>query len=468
MYNNPILVVDDELSYLELVKGLLNQEGYDNIITEDNPLNVMPLLEKQNIDLILLDVFMPQMNGLELLEKIYAAYPKIPVIVITAVNEVDVALKAIKLGAYEFITKPPDTDRLLITIKRAIGKRLLETERDSLRKALSDEEPEKRIFSDIITDSPLLYKVFELVEIFAPTNETVIISGETGTGKDLLARKIHDLSPRKNGPFIAVNLASISSSLFESELFGHKKGTFTGAGADKIGYFEAARGGTIFLDEIGELPLELQGKLLRTIQYNEIMRIGDPKPINLDIRIISATNKNLLDAVNKKEFRADLYYRLNRGYIRIPPLRKRGDDVLILADYFLEIGNKTYNRNILGFSDEVIANLKNYDFPGNVRELENIIMNAVATTANNQYIDSIDLPPALNKEIVEESARGRLTTLENVMEEHVLFVMKKMGNNVQKAAPILGVSERTLQRKLKSIIEMKRSDIIDAANGKID
>jgi len=468
MYNNPILVVDDELSYLELVKGLLNQEGYDNIITEDNPLNVMPLLEKQNIDLILLDVFMPQMNGLELLEKIYAAYPKIPVIVITAVNEVDVALKAIKLGAYEFITKPPDTERLLLTIKRAIGKRLLETERDSLRKALSDEEPEKRIFSDIITDSPLLYKVFELVEIFAPTNETIIISGETGTGKDLLARKIHDLSPRKNGPFIAVNLASISSSLFESELFGHKKGTFTGAGADKIGYFEAARGGTIFLDEIGELPLELQGKLLRTIQYNEIMRIGDPKPINLDIRIISATNKNLLDAVNNKEFRADLYYRLNRGYIRIPPLRKRGDDVLILADFFLEIGNKTYNRNILGFSDEVIANLKNYEFPGNVRELENIIMNAVATTANNQYIDSIDLPPALNKEIVEESARGRLTTLENVMEEHILFVMKKMGNNVQKAAPILGVSERTLQRKLKSIIERKRSDIIDAANGKID
>lgn len=468
MYSNPILVVDDELSYLELVKGLLNQEGYQNIITEDNPHNVMPLLEKQNIDLILLDVYMPQMNGLELLEKIYAIYPKIPVIVITAVNEVEVALKAVKLGAYEFITKPPDTDKLLLTIKRAIDKRLLETERDSLRKAISDEEPEKRIFSDIITDSPLLYKVFELVEIFAPTNETIIISGETGTGKDLLAKKIHDLSPRKNGPFIAVNLASISHSLFESELFGHKKGTFTGAGADKIGYFEAARGGTIFLDEIGELPLELQGKLLRTIQYNEIMRIGDPKPINLDIRIISATNKNLLEAVNKKEFRADLYYRLNRGYIRIPPLRKRGDDVLILADYFLEIGNKTYNRNILGFSDEVITNLKNYDFPGNVRELENIIINAVATTSNNQYIDSVDLPPPLNKEKVEESARGRLTTLENVMEEHILYVMNKMGNNVQKAAPILDVSERTLQRKLKSIKEIKNDDIIDAANGNID
>ena len=468
MYSNPILVVDDELSYLELVKGLLNQEGYENIITKNNPQNVMPLLEKQNIDLILLDVYMPQMNGLDLFEKIYANYPKIPVIVITAVDEKEVALKAIDIGAYEFITKPYDADRLLLTIKRAIGNRLLETERDSLRKAFSDEEPEKRIFSDIITDSPLLFKVFELAEIFAPTNETIIISGETGTGKDLLAKKIHDLSPRKNGPFIAVNLASISPSLFESELFGHKKGTFTGAGADKMGYFEVARGGTIFLDEIGELPLELQGKLLRTIQYNEIMRIGDPKPINLDIRIISATNKDLLEAVNKKEFRADLYYRLNRGYIRIPPLRKRGDDVLILADYFLEVGNKTYNRNILGFSDDVITNLKNYDFPGNVRELENIIINAVATTSNNQYIDSVDLPPPLNKEKMEESARGRLTTLENVMEEHVLYVMKKMGNNVQKAAPILDVSERTLQRKLKSIKEKKSSDIIDTVNGKID
>ena len=455
MYSNSILVVDDELSYLELVKGLLNQEGYENIITEDNPLDVMPMLEKQPVDLILLDIYMPQMNGLDLLEKVYAAHPKIPVIVITAVDERKVALKAIDLGAYEFITKPPDTDRLLLTIKRALGNRLLETERDTLRKVLSEEEPERKIFSDIITDSPLLFKVFELVEIFAPTDEIVLLTGETGTGKDLLAKKIHDLSPRKNGPFIAVNLASISSTLFESELFGHKKGTFTGAGDDKIGYFEAARGGTIFLDEIGELPLELQGKLLRTIQYNEIMRIGDPKPISLDMRVISATNRNLLDDVKNKKFRADLYYRINRGYIHIPPLRKRGDDVLILADHFLEIGNKTYDRNILGFSEEVVAELRSYHFPGNIRELENIIINAVATTANNEYIESIDLPDALHESNDQEFETGRLTALENVIEEHIVYVMKKMGNNVQKAAPILGVSERTLQRRLKTIRENK-------------
>ena len=451
MLNNSILIVDDEVSYLELMKGLLEQEGYQNIITEENPLKVVSILEQKNIELILLDVYMPQKSGLELLEEIYSQFPKIPIIIITAVDEVEVALKAIKLGAYEFITKPPDTNRLFLTIKRAFGKRLLETERDSLRKALSDEKPEQKVFSDIITDSPPMFKVFELVEIFAPTNETVLISGETGTGKDLLARKIHDLSPRKNGPFIAVNLASISPSLFESELFGHKKGTFTGAGNDKMGYFEAAQNGTIFLDEIGELPLELQGKLLRTIQYNEIMRLGDPKPINLDIRIISATNRNLLDAVNIKEFRADLYYRLNRGFIHIPPLRKRGDDVLILADHFLETGNKIYNRNILGFSEDVVNDLRTYSFPGNVRELENIILNAVAKTSNSQYIDTIDLPAALRRDKQLSIETGKLTSLEDALEEHIMYVMKMMGNSVQKTAPILGVSERTLQRRLKII-----------------
>ena len=451
MVNNTILIVDDELSYLELMKGLLRQEGYINVLTEENPLNVLSILSSMEVELILLDIYMPQMSGLELLEKIYALYPKIPVIVVTAVDKVEVALNAIKLGAYEFITKPPNTDRLLLTMQRALGKRLLENERDSLRKAISDEKPEQRVFSDIITDSRLMFKVFELVEIFAPTNETVLIAGETGTGKDLIAKKLHDLSPRRNKPFIAVNLASISTSLFESELFGHKKGTFTGAGEDKMGYFEAARGGTIFLDEIGELPLELQGKLLRTIQYNEIMRIGDPKPINLDIRILSATNRNLLDAVNNKEFRADLYYRLNRGYIHIPPLRKRGDDILILADHFLEIGNKTYDRNILGFSEEVVDELRTYSFPGNVRELENIILNAVAKTSNSQYIDTIDLPLALHVEKDNTNQTGKLISLEDALEEHILYVMKMMSNSVQKAAPILGVSERTLQRRLKTI-----------------
>ena len=451
MESSPILIVDDEPSYLELLKGLLHQEGYTNVLTEQNPLNVLPLLQRTDIDLILLDVYMPQMNGLDLLEKIYSEYPSLPVIIVTAVNEVQIALKAIKLGAYEFITKPPDTDRLFLTIKRALSKRLLESERDSLRKAIIDKKPAHRVFSDIITDNPAVYKVFELVEIFAPTSETVLIAGETGTGKDMIARKIHELSPRRNNPFVAVNLASISPSLFESELFGYKKGTFTGATEDKIGYFEAAQGGTIFLDEISEIPMSLQGKLLRTIQYNEIYRIGDPKPVNLNIRIISATNKDLLEAVHKKEFRADLYYRLNRGYIYLPPLRKRGDDVVILAEHFLEIGNRTYNRNVLGFSDDVIAALKRYKFPGNVRELENIIMNAVVKTSNENHITEVEIPDEYLVRHERSSNPVKLISIDDALEEHIKQVMKAVSNSVQKAAPILGVSERTLQRRLKAI-----------------
>lgn len=455
MEKNPILIIDDEPSYLQLMKEFLNQEGYINVLTEQNPLHVLPLLERTDIDLILLDIFMPEMNGLELLEKIYAVYPGIPVIVITAVHEVQIALKAIKLGAYEFITKPPDTDRLLLTIRRALDTKLLESERDSLRRALLEQKPSRRIFSDIITDSPSMHKVFELAEIFAPTNETIFIAGETGTGKDMIAKKIHDLSPRRDKPFIAVNLASISPSLFESELFGYKKGTFTGALDDKIGYFEAANGGTIFLDEVGELPVPLQGKLLRTIQYNEIYRIGDPKPVLLDIRIISATNKDLLEAVNKKEFRADLYYRLNRGYIYMPPLNKRGDDIVLLAEHFLEQGNRTYNKNIRGFSDAVLESLKNYSFPGNVREMENIILNAVAKSFDETYINSVDLPREYIKPPDNGNHKPKLVSLDLAAEEHILSVMRTVGNSVQRAAPLLGVSERTLQRRLKAIRERR-------------
>ncbi|HEY6438231.1 MAG TPA: sigma-54 dependent transcriptional regulator [Ignavibacteriaceae bacterium] len=459
MEKNPILIVDDESSYLELMKDFLNQEGYANIITESNPLNVISLLDRTDIDLILLDIFMPEMNGLELLEKIYAVYPNIPVVVITAVHEVQIALKAIKLGAYEFITKPPDTDRLLLTIRRALDTKLLESERDSLRRSLLEHKPSRRIFSDIITYSPMMHRFFELVEIFAPTNETVFISGETGTGKDMIARKIHDLSPRRDKPFVAVNLASISPSLFESELFGYKKGTFTGAIEDKVGYFEAASGGTIFLDEVGELPIALQGKLLRTIQYNEIYRIGDAKPVQLDIRIISATNRDLLDAVNKKEFRADLYYRLNRGFIYMPPLHKRVDDVVLLAEHFLEVGNRTYSKNIQGFSESVLNSLKQYTFPGNVRELENIILNAVAKTFGESHIGSIDLPKEYIRPFEPGNGNGngkpKQTSLNLAAEEHIMNVMKTVGNSVQRAAPLLGVSERTLQRRLKAIRERR-------------
>ncbi len=456
MKNASILIVDDEKNYLELMKSLLQDEGYQYVTIESDPLKVENILRNEQVDIILLDVYMPGMNGLELLEKLIPMYPQIPFIMITGVDDLQIALKAIKLGAYEFITKPPEIDRLTLTIKRALEQKLLERERDTLRKGVDRSEASNENFSEIITESPSILKVFELIEIFAPTNETVLITGETGTGKDLIARKIHQLSPRKSKSLVTVNLASISPTLFESELFGHERGSFTGATSERMGYFEAANGGTIFLDEIGEMPKELQGKLLRAIQYNEIYRIGSTKPLKLDIRIITATNKDLLEAVNAKEFRADLYYRLNRGYIKLPPLRDRGEDVIILSKHFLEVGNNTYNKKVKGFSVRVLNKLKSYSFPGNIRELENLVLNAIAKTRDNELISEIDIPDGYSKEIHYLPADNNLITIDEAVKKHIIQVMQHTDGNVQRAALILGVSERTLQRRLQKIRENGR------------
>jgi two-component system response regulator HydG len=448
-----ILLVDDELSYLELLKSILQQEGYTNVITESNPLNVPDILKTQKIDLILLDIYMPQMNGLQLLEQITPEYPNIPVIIVTAVDDKEIALEAIKFGAYEFIIKPPDTDRLLLTIRRAIGYKLLEKERDVLRSEGSTVKIHENKFANIISDSESMHRVFNLVEIFAPTNETIIIAGETGTGKDLVAKKIHELSPRRFKPYVSVNLASISPSLFESELFGNSKGSFSDLSDERLGYFESANGGTIFLDEIGELPKELQGKLLRAIQFNEIFKSGSSIPLKLDVRIIAATNRDLVSAVNKGTFRADLYYRLNRGHISLPPLRKRGNDVVLLSNYLIKIANTTYNKNILGLTREAIAQLRNYPFPGNVRELENIIYNSVVQSDDNQRLSSVEIPSANDRREIELQKSEVLISFEEAEKKHIINVMGALNNNVRKAATVLGVSERTLQRKLKIIRE---------------
>lgn len=453
MINASILIVDDEKNYLELMKSLLQDEGYQKIFTIADPLKVEEILRKNQIDVILLDVYMPGINGLELLENLIPLYPQIPFIMITGVDDVQIALKAIKLGAYEFITKPPDIDRLSLTIKRALQQKLLERERDTLRSGVDKTETSKTKFKEIITESPTILKVFELIEIFAPTNETVLITGETGTGKDLIAKKIHQLSPRKNKPLVTVNLASISPTLFESELFGHERGSFTGATNERMGYFEAANGGTIFLDEIGEMPKELQGKLLRAIQYNEIYRIGSTKPLKLDIRIITATNRDLLEAVNNKEFRADLYYRLNRGYIKLPPLRERGEDIVILSKYFLEAGNKTYNKKVKGFSAKVLNRLRSYAFPGNIRELENIVLNAVAKTKDNELINDVDMPESYDPKAQIIIPDNYIISIDDLVKNHILNIMKYAKENIQKAALILGVSERTLQRRLQRMRE---------------
>lgn len=445
MINASILIIDDEPVYLELLKALLIQEGYKEVLTEKNPLNVLPLLKSKKIDLIISDIYMPEMNGLELLEQITYNFPTIPVVMVTAIDDTAIALKAVKAGAYEFITKPPDTDRLFLTIKRALEQKMLTLERDTLRSNTISQTLNLAAFSDVIAESPNMLKVFELVEIFAATDETILLLGETGTGKDVIARKIHQLSSRRDKPFIAVNLASISASLFESELFGYERGAYTGAAKSGIGYFEAANGGTIFLDEIGELPKELQGKLLRVIQYGEISRLGSPKPINLDIRIVAATNKNLLKAVNENQYRADLFYRLNRGFIELPPLRNRGNDIKLLAEHFYIQACKVYNKELKGFSKNTMAGMLHYSFPGNIRELENIVMNAVAKTPAGEQITNIDIT---NEEAVSTPEPESSLTLDEAMEQYIIKVLARVNNSTTKAAAILGISERTLQRRL--------------------
>ncbi|GMU87072.1 MAG: sigma-54-dependent Fis family transcriptional regulator [Ignavibacteriales bacterium] len=456
MKNVSLLIVDDELSFLRSLRRLLWEQGYEDVTIEQNPEAVLPFLAERTFDLIILDVNMPGIDGLTLLERIVQHSPQIPVIMLTAIENVKTAFNAIKTGAYDYIIKPPDLDRLFITMQRALEKSLLQKERDWLRSETykSEKETVDTDFSDIITGAPQMKRVFQLIKIFAPTNETILITGETGTGKDVIARKIHDLSPRARQPFVPVNLASISPSLFESELFGHEKGSFTGAHGEKTGFFESANNGTLFLDEIGELPKDLQGKLLRVIQYNEIYRIGSTRPIKLNTRIIAATNKELLSEVQKNGFRADLYYRLNRGYIHLPPLRERGDDPVLLARHFLSVGERIYNKTLRGFTPEALAKLQNYSFPGNIRELENVVLNAAAQASAGGQVSELMIPAAERHDTAPHGEPfSRFLSLEEAMNQYIEQVLEAFGGNQQKAAFVLGVSERTLQRRIKKTRE---------------
>lgn len=448
MNNISLLLIDDEISFLRSLRRNLWQNGIKEIIIEQDPNNVLNIISENTFDAVMLDITMPKITGLELLEQIKYLHPELPVIMITAHEEVALAFKAIKLGAYDYIIKPVDIERLLLTLKRAFEQKLILKERNLLREKGESNIKNIEVFADVITSSQIMFKVFELVEIFAPTNETILITGETGTGKDLIAHKIHQLSSRKDKAFVVINIASLQPTLFESELFGHEKGAFTDARESKKGFFEAANGGTIFIDEIGELPYELQGKLLRFIQYGEIYRIGNTNPIKLDVRIVAATNKNLIESVNKKEFRADLYYRLNRGFINLPPLREKKEDIPLLLKYYIKKGEGLYNKKCKGFDDNTFNTLINYSYPGNIRELENIVLNAVAKSESNKFISDVNIQ---NEKNIKESHQTELMTIDEIVEKHILNILSYTKGNVQKAAVILGVSERTLQRKLQQI-----------------
>lgn len=368
-----ILVVDDETSMRQLLEITLRKEGY-RVTTARSGSKALEAFEKAPYDLVISDIKMPDMSGVEVLRHVKGVAPETPVIMITAYSSAETAVDALRLGAYDYIAKPFKVDELKITIKNALEKKQLKEEVVSLKRTLR----QKHGLDAILGTSPPMVKLFDLIESVAPTNSTVLITGESGTGKELAARAIHVISARRDQPFVSVNCGAVPETLLESELFGHLKGSFTGATTNHKGLFEVAHNGTILLDEIAEMSTSMQVKLLRVLQEKKIRRIGATEEIEVDARVIAATNKNLEEMVEQKTFREDLYYRLNVIPIHMVPLRERREDIPMLAEHFLTKANRSMNKQIAKISDEAMDLLTKNDWPGNVRELENVIERAVA------------------------------------------------------------------------------------------
>lgn len=445
-----ILVVDDEVNVIESFKQLL--EGDYKVLTATNGEEALEKVEKENLDVVLLDIKMPGMDGIEVLRRIGELKENVDVIMVTAVNTMKTAIEAMKLGAYDYITKPFDVDEVIISIDKALEKRRLTRELSYLRSEVA--KPVK--FDNIIGTSEKMREVYEIVSEMTKNDSTVLISGESGTGKELIARAIHFNGLTKDRPFIAVDCASIPENLLESELFGHEKGAFTDATSQKLGRFELANQGTLFLDEIGNLRPDMQGKILRVLQEREIQRVGGVKTIKIDVRIISATNIDLKKAIKEGMFREDLYYRLNVVPIEIPPLRERKEDIPLLVRYFLEIFNREFGKRIKEISLEAMKFLMNYRWPGNVRELRNVIERLVALT-KGEVISHERLP--LDILLTVKAGKGNtgekgilLKEAREQFERQFIFgVLEKVNWNQTEAAKILGIHRNTLIMKIQNL-----------------
>ncbi|MBC7350365.1 MAG: sigma-54-dependent Fis family transcriptional regulator [Candidatus Aminicenantes bacterium] len=452
MNNNALIhLIDDEPIIHDVLGQILEAEGYSVEISASGE-EALKKFEEQKFDLILLDLLMPGMDGLEVLKQIRRIDPEAMVIIITAYASVESALAAIKMGAYDYIQKPFKNDELLMTIRRALEHRQLQEENIRLRSELK----KKFSFNNIIGKSQVMMNVFELVKAAAPTRSTILIQGESGTGKELIARAIHLNSDRARHPFVVVNSGSLPPDLLESHLFGHVKGAFTGAVSDKKGLFEAADKGTIFFDEISSISLETQVKLLRVMQDKEFMRLGGTRTIKVDVRIIAATNTDLEELIEQKAFRKDLFYRLNVIEIELPPLRGRKEDIPLLVKHFIEVYNDENNKQVEGVSEEVLEILMDYDWPGNVRELENVLERAVVL-CKSRIITRDSLPPFLlsgKKIMYEELDDGSLDFKEKTAEfqkKLILTALEKSGGVQKKAAQLLGLKPTTLNEMIKRL-----------------
>ena len=444
-----ILVADDEVNIRRGLAMGLADEGY-NVYEAGNGLEAVKILEAKEVDLVITDLKMPEMTGEELLKHIVANYKNIPVIILTGHGTIETAVQMMHDGAYDFMTKPLNLDHLFLIVKRALSTRQLQIEHKEL---LSQVEKMKASSSMIVGKSPKMRQIMETVEQVAGTRASILLTGESGVGKEVIANAIQALSDRRDKPYIKVHCAALAVGILESELFGHVKGAFTNAIADKKGKFELADKGTIFLDEIGEISQDLQVKLLRVIQNREFERVGGVQTIKVDVRIISATNKNLWQEVQKGNFREDLFYRLNVVNIEIPPLRERKEDILLMATAFMNRFAKENNKKIDGMDSKVMTILYNHPWRGNIRELENCMENAVIMCRGNM-ITVEDLPFAMRKDAGDNYVKIRLgTTLDNAEKSLIMATLDMCKGNKSKAAEVLAIGRKTLHRKLDEYAE---------------
>jgi DNA-binding NtrC family response regulator len=440
-----ILVVDDdEVARKNLIRLL---SRFDNQVSgAKNGTKALSLLSRNEYDVVLTDLVMDDMNGLEVLAQVKQKHPGVEVIVITGYASIPTAIEAIKNGAYHYLEKPFRPEEIRHLVGQAIEKRQLRKQVRDLEARLTT-HPEAPVF---ICRNKVMAEIISTLKEVAQTECKVILTGESGTGKELAASLVHHHSRRREGRFLAINCGAFSEELLANELFGHEKGAFTGASTQKAGLLEAASGGTLLLDEIGDMPVSMQVKLLRAIEEQEVIRVGGNRPIAIDVRILAATNQDLKKAVDAGLFRHDLYYRLNVVSIRIPPLRERKDDILLLSHYFLDRAVKRLSKEIKSFSDQAMKALVEYNYPGNVRELENIVERAVAM-ARDDTIQVNDLPPDLSEMSVYsfEHEDSKIKTLREIQRDYIQWVLNRVGRNKTKAAKFLGIDRASLWRHLK-------------------
>ena len=443
-----VLIVDDERNIRSGLSIAFEDEDFDTLEAENGEV-AWNIINKKSVDLVITDLRMPVLSGYDLLKRISSTFPTLPVIVLTGHGTIEDAVKAMQDGAIDFFTKPVDLDHIILTARKALqNSKILEQNR-RLTEEITTLKQKVQARGTIIGKSEKLTKMMSLIEQVAPTRASVLVTGESGVGKELVADALHRLSDRKDGPFIKVHCASLSSNLLESELFGHEKGAFTGAVSQKKGLFELANGGTLFLDEIGEIDSATQVKILRVLQEREFERVGGTETIKVDVRIVAATNRDLLEEVKKGNFREDLFYRLNVVHIEVPPLRERKEDIPLLMSSFLEEFNREDNRAIEGFSPAARKAMYAYSWPGNIRQLRNTIESAVVT-CRGKVIDTGDLP----EQIVAENRAGEVSirlgvTLSEAERTVIMSTLDFCEGNKTKASEMLGIGRKTLHRKLE-------------------